>query len=764
MAVRPTSRPKRRQRYAQTNFTTGELDPLMRMRSDLKTYFRGARDLRNTQLLVQGGVKRRDGTVFRQDLLVDTYLHEFSFTEGQDYGLGFQNTKLVIFDIDGSIVQTLTGCPWNATQMKEMTIATSADTIIICHKDFAQYRVLRTSATTFTAADFSFDTHSSGNPVYQPYFKFVSNAITMTPSGTSGSINLTCSVDHFVAADVGSLYRYKSKEILINTITSATVAACTVKETLASTTADEDWDEQTFSTRRGFPRAVAFHAQRLLFSGSTDRPDGFWGSQTSAFFNFDVGSAEDNEAIDVTIAADDISEVRHLVSSRNIQVFTNGGEMYVPTSAGTPLTPSNIQFLTQTPYGVTQGVAPVKFDGATIFLQSSGAVIREFIFNDIEQAHTSDAISPASNHLLGTVIDSAVLLGTASTPEQYAFFVNDDGTVAVFHSVRNEQLAGWVPWDIGTDKYLSITQVGSKLFAVTQRTIAGTTVYWLEEFDPDVTLDAVTKYDTSTELSTNGTFASDTGWTKGTGWSIAGGVANCNGDQTADSDLEQAITAYTNGVFRVTFTLSNVTAGNITPRVVDGVGTAESVNGTFQHDIIAFTGVNLQFRASSDFKGDISNVTVTEVNVTFTVSHMKNSIAVRGTTNTSRQFLGDVTTDTDGIVTFSVAVDNAHIGLGYSVRIETNPPDAVPGSGSLIGLKKKIGKTVVSIYETRSIAVNGAELILSDVDDDFSAVPELVTGDFTFYLRGWAIDPTVVITQSQPLKMTLRGLFMEFMA
>ena len=453
MAKRPTSQPKRKLKAFQTAFSSGELDPQMRMRSDLKPFFSGARSLQNSSLLVQGGAKRRAGSRYRADLGAESILHEFSFTEGQDYALAFQNTKVLIYNDTGTLLQTLTDMPWSLSQVKELTIATSADTIIVCHKDSPVHRILRTSATTFTEAPFAFEVTSGETaPTLQPYFKFVSNSITMKPGATAvGTTTLTASTFHFVTSDVGSIYRYNNSSTLADykeieivahtelttngtfasdsgwtkgtgwtisggtascdgnqsahsnllqansatnekyytikftlsavsagsvsiilstgvesdqfsengtyeifvlagsgsnlefradanfvgsldnvTCFSSEVANVTNLEILAATTAQVHWDEQTFSERRGYPRAVTFHDQRLLFAGSTSRPDGFWASKTSAFFNFDIGTALDDESIDATIAADNIAEIRHLVSSRNIQIFTNGGEMFLP--------------------------------------------------------------------------------------------------------------------------------------------------------------------------------------------------------------------------------------------------------------------------------------------------------------------------------------------------------------------------------------------------------------------------------------------------
>jgi hypothetical protein len=137
---------------------------------------------------------------------------------------------------------------------------------------------------------------------------------------------------------------------------------------------------------------------------------------------------------------------------------------------------------------------------------------------------------------------------------------------------------------------------------------------------------------------------------------------------------------------------------------------------------------------------------------------------VEGVTNTARQYMGSVTTDGSGVATYTEHVSNAHIGLDYPWNIETMPPDSIPGGGTIMGSKKRIGRVVVSVIDTRSLKVGGNELVLASVNDDFSLVPDLTEGDFTFFLTGWSLDPTVPLTQTEPLHVTVRGIYTEVMA
>ena len=50
-----------------------------------------------------------------------------------------------------------------------------------------------------------------------------------------------------------------------------------------------------------------------------------------------------------------------MISTRSLQIFTDGGEYYVPTTTTTAaITPSNVTLKQQTPYGINRA-APQQF-------------------------------------------------------------------------------------------------------------------------------------------------------------------------------------------------------------------------------------------------------------------------------------------------------------------------------------------------------------------------------------------------------------------
>ena len=257
---------------------------------------------------------------------------------------------------------------------------------------------------------------------------------------------------------------------------------------IVTNAATTEWSEQSYSAYRGYPAAVTFHQNRLWFGGTLAQPDGIWGSKSGLFFNFDVGDAEDDDALDLTANVGEIFSIRHLVSNRDLQIFTTGAELFIPTISNKPVTPANAQIRRQTPYG-SSFVRPTVFDGATLFIQKTGSALREFLFTDAEAAYTSVAVSGLAPHLILDPVQQTSIKGALNRSESYAFLINNDGTIAVFYSVRGDQKAGWSLWDT-QGLWHSICSVHERLFVVCARDDGGgSTELFLEEFQDDMPMD-----------------------------------------------------------------------------------------------------------------------------------------------------------------------------------------------------------------------------------------------------------------------------------
>ena len=106
-------------RTHQNSFTRGEVDETIIARTDIASYQQALKRARNVFTLNQGAVERRAGTLYRADLGAQSRLEGFVFNETQEYILAFQNTALKIYSSNGTLLQTITSCPWTTSILFE---------------------------------------------------------------------------------------------------------------------------------------------------------------------------------------------------------------------------------------------------------------------------------------------------------------------------------------------------------------------------------------------------------------------------------------------------------------------------------------------------------------------------------------------------------------------------------------------------------------------------------------------------------------------
>ena len=234
--------------------------------------------------------------------------------------------------------------------------------------------------------------------------------------------------------------------------------------TVTSTTEQNgsDKNEPAWSILRGWPKVSSFFESRLFLAATSSLPQTIWGSRTGDFFNFGIGLGDATDALESTIATDEINEIKYLISSRQLQVFTAGGEHYCPAS---PITPSNFPLPQQTNNGVKK-VKPVKVDGGTYFLQSTGGVLREFLFSkETDESMNAFNMSLLAPHLLPDPISMTTQQGAGSGDANYIYVVNGNGNISCFSLLRNEKVQAWSSWDTSAGDFTAIGQTNEIVYA-----------------------------------------------------------------------------------------------------------------------------------------------------------------------------------------------------------------------------------------------------------------------------------------------------------
>lgn len=231
-----------RTKTLQTNFSAGELDPDIGMRQDTEQYQNGARSLHNRRCLIGGGTTRRPGTWKQPNLAAASRLEAWIVNRTTQYVVAFQDGAAAFYSRnittgDLTAAGTLASCPWTGTIFREMSVVQSANTMFLAHQDMPPQVITRTGASSWSRAAFSFATGPASRPE-QPYLKFADASRTLTASDVTGSITLTISgaTAYFTADHDDTYIRYHGKACLITAVAGDGLSVtATVIETLPET-------------------------------------------------------------------------------------------------------------------------------------------------------------------------------------------------------------------------------------------------------------------------------------------------------------------------------------------------------------------------------------------------------------------------------------------------------------------------------------------------------------------------------------------------
>ena len=229
----------RKVRQVFTNFSAGELNPLLNARTDAKAYFEGARQCKNWYLLDEGGVMRRPATQFTAELPAEARIIPFIFAEDEVAIFALSNNRLDVYNSSGTAIQSniTTNCNWTTAQLFELSYAQFADTVFICHRSNPIVQIKRTAASTFSVSLYAFEEDDSVtvggvNKTLQPFYKYADATVTVTLSAhaTGTGRTLTASANAFSSSYVNTYLTVNGKQVFVTGYTSATEVTVTVLE------------------------------------------------------------------------------------------------------------------------------------------------------------------------------------------------------------------------------------------------------------------------------------------------------------------------------------------------------------------------------------------------------------------------------------------------------------------------------------------------------------------------------------------------------
>lgn len=489
----------------QTNFSTGELDPLLRSRVDLAQYNNALAKATNVVIQPQGGMRRRPGTKYMAELPNSSTesaangvrLVPFEFSVDDSYMLCFTHNRMYVFK-DGVQVTNINGggtayltTSITGAMLSQLCWTQSADTMILVQEDLQPQRLVRgASDSSWTISSVTFE----GIPKYA--FTLTTTTPTaghLTPSAVSGNVTLTAQNSVFNSGHVNQYINAvpQGRARIIEYLTATSVNAVVEYPFFSTSNIPQgSWEiesgyENVWSSGKGWPRTVTFHEGRLYFGGSKSRPSTIWGSKIGIFYDFVPTQALDDDAVEATLDTSSLNVIVDMISGRDLQVFTTGGEFYVPQSGTDPITPLTLTFKAVSRNGTKPGIRVQSLESGSVYVQRQGKSVNEFLFSDSQLTYVTQRISLLSGHLLKTPNRIALRRGTSTDEGDLLMMTNaDDGTMAVFSIMRSQQITA--PSEFITDgEFKDVAIDVTDIYTVVKRTFNGTARYFVELFGYD---------------------------------------------------------------------------------------------------------------------------------------------------------------------------------------------------------------------------------------------------------------------------------------
>jgi hypothetical protein len=494
----------------QTNFTSGELDPLLRARIDLKaTYNNALEKATNVVCQPQGGITRRSGTRFllalpntsTESAGNGSRLVPFEFSTNDSYMLCFTHNRMYVFK-NGALVTNInaSGNDYLAltlpsSALNEMCWTQSADTLIVVQEDIAPIKIVRgASDSTWTASTLTFDSV----PKYAFTLTSTNPAGTITPSAVSGKVTITASSAVFNSGHVGQYINADPQgRAKIIEFVSTTVVNVVTEFPFFSTgvIANGKWSLETgyeavWSSTKGYPRTVTFHQGRLFFGGSKSRPSTVWGSKVGLFFDFEATEGFDDDAVEATLDTNTYNAITDIISTKDLQVFTTGGEFFVPQQGLEPITPTAFFMSAAGRSGSKPGVRVQQLESGVLFIHRQGKMLSEVAYNDTQLTYVTSKISLLSGHLLKGPKRMALRRAINTDENDLLFIVNaTDGTMAAYSLIRSQNVIAPTEFITTGGEFLEVGIDIDDIYSIVKRTIDGTVEYYVEKFEQDLLTD-----------------------------------------------------------------------------------------------------------------------------------------------------------------------------------------------------------------------------------------------------------------------------------
>jgi hypothetical protein len=257
-------------------------------------------------------------------------------------------------------------------------------------------------------------------------------------------------------------------------------------------------EDPSFTANNGYPSAVCFFQDRLMFASTGAQSQQVWGSQNGDYENFSKG-AQDSDSLDEEINSGFREPILWLAAYQSQIAAGTAESEYIITAGGVAvggngpaLTPTNFAAAVQSRYGVSS-VQPIFVEAHLLYVQRAGQTAYEFVYN----LYDGGIFTSKNLNILHDIITTSGFVEMAYAPIPYRLisFIDAGGNLVTLTYNREQDIWAWARQFTGQDNATPDTFVSQAVtlnsaglayqiwFAIS-RQINGHTVTYIEYMDP----------------------------------------------------------------------------------------------------------------------------------------------------------------------------------------------------------------------------------------------------------------------------------------
>ena len=270
----------------------------------------------------------------------------------------------------------------------------------------------------------------------------------------------------------------------ITAVASTTSATATAIIAAPDNVAATRWAEGSWSAVRGYPSAITFFGERIIFGFTNSDQQDIWLSEVGEFEDFEAGV---NDADSFAITLPTANRGRWLASLETLAAGTSGDEWRIRASSlDQALTPANFDIKRQTQHGSVD-IQALEVNDAILFIDFVARKVREFTFSDPKQKYVAPDLTALAEDITSGGItsvavqrnpDAIIWMTIANSPYLISMTYEREQNVVAF---SNHPLGG-----TGIAESVIVTPGPNEdiITLTVRRTINSVTVRFIEEMQP----------------------------------------------------------------------------------------------------------------------------------------------------------------------------------------------------------------------------------------------------------------------------------------